>query len=210
MTTEIQKILKSAVSEGFLTPNVAKNGLNHSVGFLSFKEKITLNQNDLAIDLGTGGGLPGLILSNLTICKWLLIERSEKRSSFLKKAVRRLDLVDRVQILNKPAEEVARDFYRGTAKLVTSRSFGPPSLTAECAAPFLKKGGLMVVSEPPFEIDSYLGKNRWPAEGLEVFSLKNFDYWNTGEGAYKSFLSYGECPDLYPRRFKTMLKKPIF
>ena len=51
------------------------------------------------IDLGTGGGLPGLILSSLTDCLWLLVDRSKKRCSFLNKAVNELDLSNRVEVV---------------------------------------------------------------------------------------------------------------
>ena len=45
-----------------------------------------LKNEDLAIDLGTGGGLPGLVLSTFTNCFWLLTDRGERRCDFLKKA----------------------------------------------------------------------------------------------------------------------------
>ena len=87
----LQKILDLAVSEGFLTPNASKDGIDHSKGFLFSKENSSFvksfKKEDLAIDLGSGGGLPGLVLSAFTACFWLLTDRSEKRCTFLKRAV---------------------------------------------------------------------------------------------------------------------------
>ena len=87
----LQKILDLAVSEGFLTPNASKDGIDHSKGFLFSKENSSFvksfKKKDLAIDLGSGGGLPGLVLSAFTACFWLLTDRSEKRCTFLKRGV---------------------------------------------------------------------------------------------------------------------------
>ena len=38
----LQKILKTAVQEGYLTSSVGANGLLHSQGFLEFKPKVEL------------------------------------------------------------------------------------------------------------------------------------------------------------------------
>ena len=85
------KILDLAISEGFLTNNAAKDGINHSKGYLFSKENSSFLKSfetkDLAIDLGTGGGLPGLVLATFTNCFWLLADRSERRCGFLKNAI---------------------------------------------------------------------------------------------------------------------------
>ena len=52
---------------------------------------------------------------------------------------------------------------------MTARSFGPPAATAECAAPLLAVGGLLVVSEPPD------GPDRWPADALAALGLEPSD-----------------------------------
>ena len=66
----LQKILFSAISEGFFTNIAAKTGIEHSKGYLFSKENSyfveTFKRKDLAIDLGTGGGIPGLVLATFT------------------------------------------------------------------------------------------------------------------------------------------------
>ena len=83
---KLQKILKTSVKEGYLTPLVAVNGLLHSQGFLKFKTEFDsiLTSQETAVDLGTGGGLPGLVLSSLTNCKWVFVDRGKRRCEFLK------------------------------------------------------------------------------------------------------------------------------
>ena len=69
---KLQKILHLANSEGFLTNNAVKTGIEHSKGYLFSKENSFFLENfktkDLAIDLGTGGGIPGLVLATFTDC----------------------------------------------------------------------------------------------------------------------------------------------
>ena len=148
----LQKILDLAVHEGFLTANASREGIEHSKGFLFSEENSSflksLKNEDLAIDLGTGGGLPGLVLSTFTNCFWLLTDRGERRCDFLKKAVFELGLDARVEVVKCSVEELSRGKYREKVKLVTARSFGPPAITAECATPFLREDGLFIVSEP--------------------------------------------------------------
>jgi len=209
----LQKILYSANSEGFLTNKAAKNGIEHSKGYLFSKQNSSFlesfKKKDLAIDLGTGGGLPGLVLATFTDCYWLLVDRSGRRCAFLKKAIFQLDLTHRVEVIECSAEELSQGDYRGKSKLVTARSFGSPAITAECASPLLKEDGLFIVSEPPFD-KSANNQERWPVDGLTFLGLKQKEYWHTGLAGYRSFFCAFKCPETYPRRFNKILKNPVF
>ena len=207
------KILDLAISEGFLTNNVAKDGIDHSKGYLFSKENDSflnsLEKKDLAIDLGTGGGLPGLVLATFNDCSWLLADRSERRCAFLKKAIFDLGLNEKVEVVECSAEELSLGDYRGKAKLVTARSFASPAITAECASPLLRDDGLFIVSEPPFN-NSTENQDRWPVVGLADLGLKKKEQWHTGLAGYTSFVCVAKCPEIYPRRFNKITKNPVF
>ena len=209
----LQKILDLAVNEGFLTANASREGIEHSKGFLFSEENSSflksLKNEDLAIDLGTGGGLPGLVLSTFTNCFWLLTDRGERRCDFLKKAVFELGLDARVEVVKCSVEELSRGKYREKVKLVTARSFGPPAITAECATPLLREDGLFIVSEPPSD-NSIKNDNRWPSKGLNTLGLLQKEQWHTGSAGYRAFSIDVKCPKIYPRRFNKMLKSPVF
>jgi len=209
----LQKVLDLAVSEGFLTFNASKTGIEHSKGFLFSEENSSFlksfKNKDLAVDLGTGGGLPGLVLSILTNCFWLLTDRGDRRCAFLKKAVFELGLDARVEVVKCSVEELSNSKYREKAKLVTARSFGPPAITAECAAPLLRKDGLFIVSEPPPDNLSE-NEDRWPSEGLSILGLKQKEQWHTGSAGYRAFNLDIKCPEIYPRRFSKIVKRPVF
>ena len=209
----LQKFLDDAVFQGFLTNKAAKSGINHSTGFLFSQENSffanNLESKDVAVDLGTGGGLPGLVLSCLTDCFWIFVDRSKRKCSFLSTAITELNLQNRVEVLECSAEELGNSSYRGKVKLVTARGFATPSITSECAAPLLREDGLFVVSEPPY-INKTAVEKRWPVEGLSLLGLKHKNYWHTGLAGYRSFFPESHCPDVYPRKFKKILQNPLF
>ncbi|SVE47674.1 uncharacterized protein METZ01_LOCUS500528, partial [marine metagenome] len=97
----VEQILDQAVVEGYLTPVAATQGLVHSTGFLGFLDLVTpwdMPEDAIAVDLGTGGGVPGLVLATLTSWRWVLLDRGQRRATFLQWAVRQLGMEDRVEV----------------------------------------------------------------------------------------------------------------
>ncbi|MEQ8841554.1 MAG: class I SAM-dependent methyltransferase [Acidimicrobiales bacterium] len=99
-------------------------------------------------DLGTGAGVPGVVLAALRpASRWLLVDASERRCEFAQAAVRALGLSERVTVRHARAEEVAHDvLHRASCALVVARSFGTPGEVAECGLPLLAGDGRLVVS----------------------------------------------------------------
>ena len=160
----------------------------------------------VVFDLGSGGGLPALPAAVAAPAwSWVLVESQLRRADHLRSAVRRLDLGDRVEVLHARAEDVGRDpARRGTADAVTARSFGPPALVAECAAPLLRVGGRLLVSEPPG------GPDRWPPEGLAVLGLGPAEP-STIEGRhFVTLRSVAPTAATYPRRSRVHGRRPLF
>ena len=119
-----------------------------------------------AVDLGSGGGLPGLVIA--ARCPWLevtLVERRTRRADLLRRAVRSLDLSERVRVVDTDVAEVARQHPRGF-DAVTARSFAAPPITARWASALLRSGGILIVSEPPED-----DPERWPQRVLEPLEL---------------------------------------
>ena len=158
-----------------------------------------------ALDLGSGGGLPGLPLAlHFPTSEWTLLDGSVTRAEFLDEAVQRLSLTNRVSVRAERAEEAGRSELRGRFDLVTARSFGPPAATAECAAPLLAVGGLLLVAEPPGS-----SGERWPESGLSRFGLVLVRA-TTEPSAVALLRQQVECPDRFPRRTGIPAKRPLF
>ena len=102
------------------------------------------------------------------------------------------------------AEVAGRTDLRGTFDVVVARSFGRPTVTAECGAPFLKTGGRLVVAEPP-EHDS----GRWPQDGLARLGLTLGERADSPP-AVQVLVQEKPCPDTFPRRNGVPAKRPLF
>jgi 16S rRNA (guanine527-N7)-methyltransferase len=189
---------------GFLGPGPVATHVAHAEGFAAGLER----PPERFLDMGSGGGVPGLVLA-LT---WpdadaVLLDAGERRCAFLREAVGRLGLAGRVEVVRQRAEEAGRIPSRRAAfDLVVARSFGPPGVTAECSAPFLRVGGLLVVSEPPTGPED---AERWPAAGLALLGLAPGTVWRTTYG-YRSLVQREPCPERYPRRVGRVAKRPLF
>jgi len=205
----VQAILGRSVELGFLGRMPVTEQIDHALGFVVSAERELGRPPHSVVDLGTGGGVPGLILlSCWPDCRLVLLDASERRTQFLVEEITAWRGGDGVEVLRGRAEEVGGDDrYRGQFEMVMSRSFGSPAVTAECGAPLLATGGLMVVSEPPDDPEG----DRWPTAGLAEVGLTatsriRFD----GRFGYQVLTKSGSTPDRYPRRTGVPAKRPLF
>lgn len=159
-----------------------------------------------AVDLGSGGGLPALVLiDHWPDSHWLLVEVREKRASFLSRAVRMLNAQDRVTVWAGDAQAAHQSVeWHATADLVTARAFGRPSLVAECGQPFLRPGGSIVVSDPP-----EFGDERWPADPLGTLGLSAHDVL-LDEARFTVLTHDSSTPAVAARSRKAMEAAPLF
>lgn len=158
-----------------------------------------------ALDLGSGGGVPGLPLAMLwSESAWLLLDGSTRRCSFLEEAVSELELGDRATVLAERAEVAGRTELRATFDLVVARSFAAPAVTAECGSPFIKAGGRLLVAEPPGG-----DPERWNQAALAELGLE-LVAGAAGPTSHQSLIQVSLCPERYPRRVGIPAKRPLF
>jgi len=150
--------------------------------------------------------VPGLALAlALPAWRWELVEAAGRRAAFLDRAVLRLDLGGRVRVRHQRVEDLGRTpAARGRADAVTARSFGPPAVTAECAAPLLGTGGVLVVSEPPGG-----AADRWDETGLAALGLA-LSALRPGPPALVVLTQRAPCPARHPRRAGLPAKRPLW
>jgi 16S rRNA (guanine527-N7)-methyltransferase len=198
------EVLDEARSRGYLGPEAAERHLEHS---LSLADAIGRFDGTF-LDLGSGGGVPGLVLAlHWPEAHGVLLESQQRRCAFLERAVAQLGLVERVTVRCGRAERLARDpGLRGTADLVVARSFGRPAVTAECAVGFLRGGGRLVVSEPPAGTAD-VGE-RWPTDGLAHFGLGAAVPVRSKDAGAVVMTMEGPPDDRWPRREGRPAKSP--
>lgn len=98
------------------------------------------------LDLGSGGGYPGLPLAiALPEARALLVESVGKKATFLATAIDALGLRPRVAVAATRAETLAADpHHRGRWSCVVVRAVGPLAELAELGLPLLGPGGILV------------------------------------------------------------------
>lgn len=227
VTSPLVEILEEARAYGFLGPMDLGPQIEHALGFVwAFEQAHAMAgrggdpRPGRWLDQGSGGGLPGLVLAGYwTATPAVLLDSAARRTSFLSEAVHRLGWDDRVEVVRARAEEAGRDpGLRGCFDVVWARSFGSPPVTAECAAPFLTHGGLLIVSEPPTtgvgegpgpSHQEEREEGRWPRAGLELLGQTPLGTVRAAFG-YQAILQATPCPDRFPRRPGMPAKRPLY
>jgi 16S rRNA (guanine527-N7)-methyltransferase len=193
------EVLEEARTWGFLGPGLVSVHITHAMGFA---EAVGARPASVA-DLGSGGGVPGLVLAEAwPDAQMLLVEANQRRAEFLSRAVTALGVGPRVEVANERAEVLGRHpAYRHRYEVATARGFGPPAVTAECAAGLVRLGGRVVVSEPPGSDAS-----RWDPRGLERLGFSPPELITAG--ATFARMTRTEIVEAFPRRIPT--KRPLW
>ena len=195
-------VLETVKGEGALGPGPVTEHLDHALAWAG-----VLPEPTNFIDLGSGGGLPGLVLALVfPQARALLLDARARRTESLERSVEILGLGDRGRVHLGRTEEAGRDpLLRGAFDLAVARGFGPPPATAEAAAPFLSIGGTLSVSEPP-----EARADRWPDSGLAELGFAPAQERRDGDAGFMVTKLVAPCPDRYPRRTGIPEKRPLW
>lgn len=97
------------------------------------------------LDLGSGGGYPGIPLAAALPAEALLVESIGKKAGFLRTAVEATGIGGRVAVAAERAEELARDqAHRDGWPAVVARAVASLPELAELALPLVEPGGILV------------------------------------------------------------------
>lgn len=186
-------------------PGPVEAHLDHARGFA---DAIAEAPAGLLLDLGSGAGVPGLALAvSRPETEWLFLDGNHRSADFLREATGELGLKGRVTVIQGRAEELGHDSrLRGKVQTVVARSFGPPAVTAECAAGFLGQGGRLVVSDTP-EWDP----RRWPTNGLLTLGQRLVRQVKSVSGHHFTVIEQFEpVSERFARRTGVPARRPLF
>ena len=197
----LRDVLDQSRDLGLLGPGEVDQHIRHAEQFVGL-----LSEHSAVLDLGSGGGVPGLVLAReLLTTSFTLLDAGERRVAFLRAAVRRLELDERVRVVLGRAETLARrPELRESFDVVVARSFGAPAVTAECGVGFLSDGGRMLVSEPADVRD------RWPESGLAVLGLREITLHRANGATIRELARTGTDISEFPRRTGIPARRPVF
>jgi 16S rRNA (guanine527-N7)-methyltransferase len=174
-------------------------------------DRLQIGERLRLVDVGSGGGMPGLPLKiafpSLSVT---LIESVNKKADFLRETVGDLGLTD-VEVVALRAELAARDpTRRDVYDWATARALGPLPVVVELCAPFLAPGGLLVAQRSG-DLDADLVHAAPAFKALRMWSRTPV-YLDIG-GLQGHGLIIGEkyaaTPEAYPRRPGMPRKRPI-
>ena len=206
-TEVLREALERARAAGFLGPGPIEPHLAHSVGFAAAAEAALGRQPATFSDLGTGGGVPGLVLAlRWTGSRGVFVDSNQRRCAGLREAVLGLGLEERIDVLEQRAEVVGRPGpYRERFEVVTARSFAGPAATAEIAAGLVTVGGLLVVSEPP---DAAI--ERWPLDELAGLGFGPAELVEYAQAHFAVVRKSAAAPDRFSRPVGRPAKRPLW
>ena len=208
MTTNdaLSVVLEDARRLGFLGPDAVERHIAHAE---AWAEALEADQAPGSfLDLGSGAGVPGLVLA----LRWpdseaVLLDSQLRRTAWLRTAAGRLGVGDRVSVAEGRAETLGHDVeLRERFPLVVARSFGAPAMTAELGAAFVAPGGVLSVSEPPGSV----ADRRWPEDPLELLGLRNPRQVVRGGGSFVILQKHSALREVFPRRQNRLLRDPVW
>lgn len=125
--------------------------IKHVLDSLSYLKGFSPISGSRLLDMGSGAGFPALVIKiarpELVIT---LVESVKKKASFLRHIVRTLKL-EGVVVIDKRTDELPEP-HLSSYDVVTARAFAVMGSAVSAGAPFLRPGGLMVLSRGPEEI----------------------------------------------------------
>ncbi len=200
----LDDILEEARTLGLLGPEPVERHIRHGQTLVG-----RIEPPASFLDLGSGAGVPGLVLALAwPNARATLLEASGRRSEFCSRAIERLGLSDRVGVVRARAEEAGREAeLREQFDAVVARSFARPAVTAECGSPFLRVGGHLMVSEPP---DAGSSRARWPDGPLAELGLGPVMVLTRDQVSSAVTEKLLPTPDRFPRRTGIPAKRPLW
>lgn len=186
--------------------------LKHFIDSLMIHDKLDMFHVKHIMDVGTGGGFPGIPLKimypeiNIT-----LLDSLNKRINFLKEVQKELEL-EYIECIHGRAEEIAHQpGYREQYDLVVSRAVANLSSLCEFCIPFVKVGGVFV-SYKSGDIDEELRNAANAIHTLKAKIGKVVKYQLPGTDIRRSMIiieKVGHISNKYPRKPGTPLKQPL-
>lgn len=160
---EVRTVLEESQRLGFLGERHITDVIHHARSFVAALDGVS----GTVIDLGSGGGIPGLVVAHdRPDLDLILIDRRAKRTDFLDRMIRRLDWSHRVSVICADVEEFIA--VAPPIDVAVARGFGPPIPTLTLAARLVRPGGRVIISEPP-------DGERWPADVVSELGVSRLD-----------------------------------
>ena len=166
------------------------------------------------IDIGSGGGLPGIPIRLLRPDLALTcVEATGKKARFLEKLTEAMAL-DGVGVVNDRAEALGKiPEYRGKYDVATARALASLSELVEYCVPFVKEGGHVIAMKArPSEEEIEAGSEAAELLGAELSEEIEVEFLPEISEKKRTLIiatKTSSTPDEYPRRIGVPKKSPL-
>lgn len=160
------------------------------------------------IDIGTGSGIPGILLK-IIFPKFevVLLEANAKKCSFLKIVIDKLNL-SKIEVWNMRAEELSLQM-RESFDVATSRAVASLYKILEISTPFVKVNGYLVQPKGlNLESEQQLATNTIKTLALEKVNLFEYKLTNHTHKVVV-YQKKKETDQSLPRAWSLITKKPL-
>lgn len=171
--------------------------------------KPRMSSQSVFLDLGTGGGFPGVPLSVMTGAQGVLLDSVGKKVNAVNEFLGELGLSNS-EAVHARVEELALE-HRGEFDYVFARAVAQTNVLIEYATPLLKKGGKLVVQKAnPTDDEIHHANKAAVICGLKNVSRETFELPNElGHREIMIFEKVTKAKVKLPRRVGEAKSKPL-
>ncbi|WP_342276206.1 16S rRNA (guanine(527)-N(7))-methyltransferase RsmG [Spiroplasma endosymbiont of Nebria brevicollis] len=181
----------------------------HFYDALLITNDIILTDQNLC-DVGSGAGIPGIILK---ICfpdlQLTIVESNSKKCQFLQQVVTLLKL-ENVHIVNQRAEVFAHQ-YRETFDIVTARALASLNILSELCLALVKIDGLFIAYKG-LKVDEELTLSQNSIKTMGAKVVNQFTYQLPNDYGQRTLVHCQKCKLCalkYPRTYQQIKNKPL-
>lgn len=179
--------------------------LKHFYDSLTLNKIVNLNKVSTLADVGTGAGLPGIVLKIFfPEIHIVLIDSLNKRVEFLKIVIEELKL-NKIEVINSRVEEIK---IREKYEVVTARAVANLHVLLELLTPISKEYIILMKGDATSELEST--KKLYHELSLKLIEIQEF--FLPIEKSKRTLIKYRKLKPTnikYPRNFGTIKKHPL-
>lgn len=168
-------------------------------------QKVNFDKIKTCLDLGSGSGIPGIVLKiifphlHLTI-----IEANNKKTTFMSSLVKKLNLKD-VEILTSRIEDISPNQIK-SFDFATARAVAPLEQLLELTIPYVKVGGQLVLPKSK----NYLNEIKDLDKALAILGGQLALVDKQVDNGYSFVTLYinkvNKTPKVFPRKYSQIVK----
>lgn len=182
--------------------------LKHFFDSLTVLKYVNMSNIKSVLDVGSGGGFPGIVLKILyPSISFTLLDSNHKKCDFQKEVIKLLKL-NRIASINERAE----NYYKTNIKfdMVVARAVAPLNVLSELCIPFLNNNGHFISMKTNNESELNLATDAITILGGKINNKYEFELPNEGGNrVIYDIIKIKETPEGYPRVYDKIIKKPL-